>query len=382
MVAMGAKRGWTPARGCALLACALSCSAPAAGTRDATATDAANRDARSDSSVRDSAAPDAQRDAATTDVPGVLYARPGVTATTITTDGDFLYWQEDTFRGSSIVQAPLHGNGPVVDLGPTSASVGSITTDDSHVYWMGSDSFILSEDSNIRIAPKGGGEVRQIQLNGQYPVGQLAVDGTHVYVASGNCQTIARVAKTGGEVTRIDNPIPDRRGGATSIAVDDQRIYCGSGNDARIFGGDKHGTSVDLLFESVQGEISRRLGRIGLAGPFLYTMQIRGSNVELRYEILRLPTAGGDMETLAVFEDGGGGGGISFDPTAMRMYFLTSARNETGSDYVLASFDVNTRQRVVTPTAWTRHGVAVTRTHAHWINANIDTSFIMRAPVH
>jgi hypothetical protein len=316
--------------------------------------------------------PTADRDAATGSIPTVLYARPGVTAGAITTDGDFLYWREVTFTDSAIVQAPLDGQGPVVRLGPSrSAGISIIVTDATHIYW-------LVDDANISKLARSGGAIENIPLQMDYPPGVLAGDAGHLYVAYGNCQAIARVAKTGGAVTRIENPIAERNGGGTSVVVDDTRIYCGSGNDGRLFAGEKAGSTLETLFQ-VEPAQDKVLSTVVMVGDSIYVWQVRGGPQDRHVELLRIGAPPGAPEAIAAFNDGPGGGVLGADPSGLRLYWLTGV---PGNGVALGSFDVATRQRTVTKVEWTQHGVAVTNDHAYWINANIDTSFIMRMPTH
>lgn len=371
------RRDWD--LGTTLAACALIISA--CGSQRAADKDAAVRGDAAGPSRADAARADAARDgaASTGQGPTVLYERPGGTASAIATDGTFLYWREATFTDSAIFQAPRDGSGPVIRLGPTTSSgLSVIATDETHVYWLGSDSAIKSEDSCIRKAPKGGGAVTQIQLNGDYHAGVLAMDDDHLYVTKGNCQAIARVAKSGGTVTRIDNPSAELLGGATSLLVDDTRIYCGSGGDGRIFAGDKLGTELETILRIERGDERKVIGRIALVHDMLYVPQVRSTAAFVRYEILRLPASGGEVEQIAAYDDGRGGAGFDVSPDGSRLYFLTGENDS----YVLASFDIATRQRTTTKVPWTQHGVALSNTHAYWINADLNTSFIMSAPAH
>jgi hypothetical protein len=146
-----------------------------------------------------------------------LLARPRAMAV----DGKYLYWSEQTASEQRVVQAPKDGSGPITRLGSGSGSAVSgriIVVDESYVYWR--------EDDHLNKVSKTTYELTTLPIGFNKPGGPLLLTESHLFVASPNCQQVARIAKDGSTSDVFLNDVVTSQRGGTSLVEVDNKIVC------------------------------------------------------------------------------------------------------------------------------------------------------------
>lgn len=138
-------------------------------------------------------------------------------------DANELYW---TQGGASldIMKAPSDGTGKPEQIGSWSAEdllPKLLAFDSDYVYWR--------FKSLIKRRSKFDGNVTDLDLGGGHWHGGMESDAEHLYVADINCTAIGFVNKASFTLEQFV-PIPNggkNPGTSTTIAVDDNTVYCG-----------------------------------------------------------------------------------------------------------------------------------------------------------
>lgn len=203
----------------------------------------------------------------------------------IAVDGDYVYVATGGFKNAdnAILRVPAAG-GAVEKLVKLEQIVsGELIVDGDYVYF-------TSQWGNLVLrVPKAGGMVTMI-AEAPAPL-CLASDATHIYFVTFSTDpdsgTLQRVAKAGGppEVLLRGHP------GMDQLVVDEQAVYFRSNLGLWKIG--KSGGQAEQLLQN--GE-HKNLGR--LVGDAAYLYFFYESKTQGRYEVARLPKAGGSPQVI------------------------------------------------------------------------------------
>jgi len=168
--------------------------------------------------------------------------------------------------------------------------------------------------ADIRRIMKAGGAASEPLATGQSGVGDMAIDGTHVYWTSTSADAVRRVLKTGGTIEELVTSSPSPSG----LTVDATYVYFGDDSAQALARVPKAGGVPEVL-SSDAGKVRR----VAADDSFVYwTENGQGS-------VRRVPVGGGATTTLMA--NVGGAMGIALDEACI--YFTDAS---SGSVYVLA----------------------------------------------
>ena len=138
----------------------------------------------------------------------------------ITAQGGHVYW----ISASRVMDMDIASRTPITLVSSTNHGK-SVAVDATHVYWAEGDWDLPNNELN-RI-PKAGGAVDTLATRSAFAI---ALDSTHVYVASNYDGDIWRVRKSGGmpDILATGQPYP------LDIAVDDVAVYFSSETDGGV----------------------------------------------------------------------------------------------------------------------------------------------------
>lgn len=227
-------------------------------------------------------------------------------------DETHLYWGE-AGEPSRIVRAPKTGGGTIQEVGVwggTEITKQLLVVDATHVFWLDGDV--------IRKVAKVSGEASVIAIGAPPLAGGwvLIADDSTLYFSDRDCQSVARVAKAGGDPVSFTVKDHDQAWGGTWLAVDADSLYCGSGRDLLRFPKAGGASTNVAVVPDGQG-----VGPLVAAGNELYWASNR-ANLGTREENLAvMAKAGGEIGDLGNI--GSGSAIMRLDATRNTLYWTT-----------------------------------------------------------
>jgi hypothetical protein len=204
----------------------------------------------------------------------------------LTTDGEYVYYMTGGFQRAenAIRRVPVLGGPSEVLAQGGFVPTGGIAADEEYVYWTSS-----TQPSVLRVPKAGGPPQIVLQKLPQAPR-ELALDGTHVYIATFRKDTpgfIVRVPKSGGATQTLISG----RDALHGLLPEDSGLFFVGGQE--ILKISREGGEVQTLLPKTDRVAAIRLLTDSQNLYFFHEQETIG-----RYALARMPRAGGPLTIL------------------------------------------------------------------------------------
>jgi hypothetical protein len=277
-------------------------------------------------------------------------------------DASHVFFNESNLDGFRILSAEK-SSGATSDLAARgdNVQVGSLELDQG--------SFYTIDGNAVRWAPKAGGAEQRVELDVNVRTSTLLVDPTSIYVADHGCKNIRTISKADQTIRLTPiSEVQGDEGGGTALAQDDEALFC-SGAGFRVLVRMNKGDgqySILATDEDVPYAATSSAG-IDFAGVALSTDTIywivNQSGAAVGQALVRMPKAGGEVETLVELDVNGKNGVLEHDAARETLYWV-SGRSRRAS---VLSYHVPSRAlTVLAADRLARRGMAMDADHVYW----------------